>query len=518
MKNYSFNPSVLRRLRIFSAIASISLSLNAVSTKAETFVSTGGTLNWTNNTSWVENTVPNAIGAAAFFNTPAASQTASLAGSTASGGITIGSISFNATGTPTIGVANGTGGGPLTFDGIGDGPATITTTGTGAANSTISATLVFTDSVNIIANNTVPSAGVTLSGAISGSGGLTKDGDGKATISVLNKSYIGATVLNGGRTRISFSGMPTGTSNFTINAGAQMEMLTAGAYTLGTGSVNLNGTGPSGGPDAAFPGAIRNTTGTIITINNPVVLQSATTLHMQALGGTGVNATPTGSLTLANSVSGPGSLTLTAPSSNVDQGSLILSGNNTYQGGTFVNGGIVVLNAPSATLGTGNVTVDNAAAPQAIARLSIQTGVSNAIADTATLSLAGGLAGTVILGDSVDEVVGALTLAGAIQPTGTYGSSTSTATNKNDQFFSGNGIITVAASAVAPTLTIVRSGSNVIISWPTSATGYVLEQTTVLTSGVNNFTPVTEPVIVSGSENTVTVAASGSTMFFRLKK
>ena len=48
-------------------------------------------------------------------------------------------------------------------------------------------------------------------------------------------------------------------------------------------------------------------------------------------------------------MSGPGSLSLTAPNvSDADQGNLILTGTNTYEGGTFVNGGILNVNSDAA--------------------------------------------------------------------------------------------------------------------------------------------------------------------------
>ena len=90
------------------------------------------------------------------------------------------------------------------------------------------------------------------------------------------------------------------------------------------------------------------------------------------------------------------------------------------------------------------MTVDNATSPSSIARLQILAGVSNAIADTATLSLAGGNAGRVDLVLGINEIVGGLVLNGSTQAFGTYGSTSSGATFQNDTFFSGTGIITVA--------------------------------------------------------------------------
>jgi autotransporter-associated beta strand protein len=207
----------------------------------------------------------------------------------------------------------------------------------------------------------------------------------------------------------------------------------------------LNGSGAATGPFAAFPGAIRNDTNIAVTINNPVVLQSDTLLHIQGA--------LSGSLTFPNVVSGPGRLTLTAPSSNNDLGTLVLDGANTYGGGTTVHGGTISVGntSPTATLGTGNVLVEsgNAMFAGATSKLSLQTGVLNAIADNATLSLAGGNVagvaddGFVDLGIGVNEFVGGLVLGGVAQPFGTYGSSLSVATFKNDEYFAGSGILTV---------------------------------------------------------------------------
>jgi autotransporter-associated beta strand protein len=181
-----------------------------------------------------------------------------------------------------------------------------------------------------------------------------------------------------------------------------------------------------------------------VTITNAVVLQSDTLIHVQATAGTGGGATPTGSTTLSGNISGPGKLTFTAPNSNIDQGFLILTGANTYSGGTLVAGGILQVSGANATLGTGNVTVDNASSPSSIARLQILAGVTDAIADSATLSLAGGNAGRADLGAGINETVAGLVLNGTTQAFGTYGSTSSGATFQNDTFFSGTGIITVA--------------------------------------------------------------------------
>src|SRR5437868_2106354 len=74
------------------------------------------------------------------------------------------------------------------------------------------------------------------------------------------------------------------------------------------------------------------------------------------------------------------------------RGPLVLTGSNSYTGGTLVRGGILIAGPTSVNaFGTGNVTV-NQAGTDSIARLQIQAGAVNAVNDLATLSLAGGTA------------------------------------------------------------------------------------------------------------------------------
>ena len=67
-----------------------------------------------------------------------------------------------------------------------------------------------------------------------------------------------------------------------------------------------------------------------------------------------------------------------------------------------------------------------------------------------------------------------------------------------------------------PTLTIIKSGDNVIVSWPAAATGYTLESTASLspTSWATN----TEPQVPAGDQLTVTLPVSGAPTYLRLVK
>jgi autotransporter-associated beta strand protein len=418
--------------------------------RAAVYNVSSGTASWNTAGSWSTGVPPNAVGDNATFNGAATvNNSAQTANRTINldGTKTVGSILFNTDlSTFTNTVATGTGG-PLVFDEAASGPATITTQGAGTGNNTISVAMTLNDSLVANVNNTTASSSagsLNLTGAIGGSGGVTKNGDGTMTFGTGAKTYTGATVLNGGRTRMSIAAQPSATSSFTINSGAQLEIIAAGPFAVGSGPLNLNGTGASGGPNVSFPGAIRPSTGLAISVSNATVLQSDTLIHVQG--------SSSGVLTFTNKISGPGKLTVTAPGSDANIGNLVLNGANTYQGGTLVQGGLLQVSGANATFGTGNVTVNNAASPSSTARIEIVSGVLDAINNGATLSLAGGGAAGVpdanyaILGAGINELVAALVLGGVSQTAGTYGSLSSSAMFKSDEFFSGTGIITVAAA------------------------------------------------------------------------
>ena len=83
----------------------------------------------------------------------------------------------------------------------------------------------------------------------------------------------------------------------------------------------------------------------------------------------------------------------------------------------------------------------------------------------------------------------------------------------------GNG--TIYSLSFAPQLTIVSSGANVILTWPTnvagfSYAGYTLQCATTLVS--TNWTTISPPPVVVNGQNTVTNAISGTQMFYRLSE
>jgi hypothetical protein len=65
-------------------------------------------------------------------------------------------------------------------------------------------------------------------------------------------------------------------------------------------------------------------------------------------------------------------------------------------------------------------------------------------------------------------------------------------------------------------LAITSSGGDVVISWPAPSTDFVLQQSNDLTQPTG-WSGVTQQIIVNGGQNTVTVPATTSPQFFRLK-
>jgi len=75
---------------------------------------------------------------------------------------------------------------------------------------------------------------------------------------------------------------------------------------------------------------------------------------------------------------------------------------------------------------------------------------------------------------------------------------------------------TVFSFSLPPQQTIIHSGANVILTWPTNATGFTLQATTNLASPVWT-TNSPAPVVLNG-QNTVTNPISGTKQFYRLSQ
>ena len=170
--------------------------------------------NWTDTTGWTPNGVPNSsTDIAQLVNPGSGTNTVNLGGGT----FTVNQLQFSGTNAGTWNVTNGT----IVFDGT--NPMFLNQGGSGGLvgtlpNLTLNATTTFE-----IDN----AAAVTdVTGAITGTGGLIKTGDGTLTLIGTN-TYSGGTSLNGGIVAVdSDSNLGTGALSFN---GGTLEALAAGA-------------------------------------------------------------------------------------------------------------------------------------------------------------------------------------------------------------------------------------------------------------------------------------------------
>lgn len=194
-------------------------------------------------------------------------------------------------------------------------------------------------------------AGSSLASAISGAGKLTKSGGGTWTLSG-SSSHTGLTTLAAGTLKLGATGSgansPLGTidAETIVNSGAVLDL---NGVSLATAeALTLNGNG------SASSGALTNSSATVVTYKGPIQLGSASSV-----------VTPSGSITLSNTVSGSGGdLTLdgsaafskitgnlaTAGGGLTKSGSGVweLAGTNTYSGPTVVTMGMLKIAKPAA--------------------------------------------------------------------------------------------------------------------------------------------------------------------------
>lgn len=181
---------------------------------------------------------------------------------------------------------------------------------------------------NSAVDYTLYSTGGGLGFGITGAGGISKNGTGRASINTPN-SYTGPTVVNAGILTIQNGAGLGASTGVTVASGAALELE---GMTIDARPLTLNGTGVTASP----AGALRNVSGAS-SYAGTVNLASNSTIQ--------VNGT---SLALSNVVSGASSLTKTG------SGTLTLSTTtNTFSGGLVINDGTVSVDANVSLGGAG---------------------------------------------------------------------------------------------------------------------------------------------------------------------
>ena len=200
----------------------------------------------------------------------------------------------------------------------------------------------------------------TLGGTIGGVGGLTKSGAGTLTLSGAS-TYTGATNVNVGTLRAGATNTFSSNSAFTVAAGATLDLngfnqttgslagvgnVTLGSATLTTGNDNTNTT---------FSGVISGTGGLVKIGTGTLTLASANTYTGPTIvsagmlqvgnGGTVGNIAGNGSFGIdrSDTYSFGGVISVTGSFVKAGTGKVILTGNNTYQGGTAINAGTLAV-------------------------------------------------------------------------------------------------------------------------------------------------------------------------------
>jgi fibronectin-binding autotransporter adhesin len=212
--------------------------------------------------------------------------------------------------------------------------------------------------------DTAGTSSITLNGALSGTGGLTKIGTGTLTIGGAT-TYTGPTSILAGVLRAGAVNVLNSNAALAISDGTSMDLngfsqtvaslSGAGGLALGAGTLTTGGDGT----DTTFSGTMSGSGGLVklgagtltlqgansysggTTVSGGTLLGNTTSLQGNILNDALVvfDQTPDG--TYAGSMSGTGAL------AKLGAGVLTLTGANSYTGGTIINGGSVIGTATS---------------------------------------------------------------------------------------------------------------------------------------------------------------------------
>ena len=264
-------------------------------------------------------------------------------------------------------------------------------------NQNSSSSVTISEPVSLGSNVTVAGtlAGqLNLAGLVSGSGSLTKSNSGTLQLygNLAANTYSGGTIVNSGTL---FLGYYNGTSPYCSNPAG------TGPVTLGAGTtIQFERVGASNALIVNGASSLYTPNGWGVDWSGPITLNATLTAN-----------TPS-RLICGGAIGGTGGITKTS------NGELYLSGSNNFTGATKIMAGTLTC-SQSGALGAGSLDITSGA--------------------------------KVALNFSGTRAIPSLTYnAGAALPAGTYGSTASQATNKNDTYFTGVGMLTVGAINSAP--------------------------------------------------------------------
>ncbi|MEI6603733.1 MAG: DUF6288 domain-containing protein [Verrucomicrobiota bacterium] len=489
--------------------AAATVSLNVVQWQTWTNIAAG---NWSAGTPWTGGVAPSAGGSATallVFNTTPYAGTSS---NDLAGAFQLNRINFGSS-LPAMTLA----GSSLSF---------VTNSAVlPQINQASSSALVLSTPLALAASTTIGGTGtgaLTLSGVISGAGGLIHAAPCLLTLSNTN-TYIGGTTVNSGTLALAIKN-GLGTGPLTLAAGSTFKQTSfegnsasgalPNAFVLsGNGYVTMQmsfgekdvwlsqpvsgsgGFAVQGGTRSltltnsnTFSGGIRLTnTNNRIVISNANALGTGTFRSETTTAGSGTFEAAA-ALSAGSGVANPFDIASGAYLNVLNNNNLLLSGpiTSTAGSGSLYKSGSAILSLSGTNTYTGSTTV--AAGTLTITNAAALGHGPLAIKTSAKLNL----------NFSASRQVASLSLAGVAQTNGTYGSSSSPATYKNDTYFSGTGTLTVAsASATTLDLTSGSTASN-------------LGDSLTFTATVSGSTPTGNVTFYAGASLLGTSALNGS--------
>jgi fibronectin-binding autotransporter adhesin len=343
---------------------------------------------------------------------------------------------------------------------------------------------------------------LTVSGAISGTGGIVKTNSGILVLNGTGNDYSGTTDIQSGKLYLSGNGR-LGSGDVTIASGANLDFAAGNSTTPNVVANNISGDGQIfqnvASTDTRFTGNVTNTGG--LTINTGIVRIGNNT----TTGSYNGNATVASGATLAfarsNNYTHGGTISGAGGISKTEEGDVTLTGSNDYTGGTSLftgalvaddanalgNGGTITFSSGGGNSGTIRYTAASAGTDWA-SRIKNSTGTIRLDTDGNDVNLAGVIDSTNGQG-LVKSGSGVLTLGGANTYTGV--------TNVDV------GGLLVNGSLATTGLTSVANNARI------GGTGSLAGDLTILSGGLFVFDPLA-PLDVSGTvtlDSTFSVAS-----------
>lgn len=364
---------------------------------------------------------------------------------------------------------------------------------------------------NFVASNGT----LTISAVLGGSGSLNLPAGNSGTVILSGaNAFTGGATVNSGSTLQLQNFNSLATNRLTLNSGSTLQLRsdTGGAF---NGGNNLQGLGNSTitfdvnqRTGAGFNQVLGFASGGF-NVGNSTLNFTGGNGYSMALGPlTGVYAGPltlnptTANVSLA-AILGGGNITQL---NKLGAGTVTLLGPSTYTGATVVKAGSLVFSAGAAGV-SGSLQVSNGAICRVQTSLPVLSG-------TASISISSG--GQLYLTSGQNLAVGSLTLNGVLQAAGTWGSTSSSATNQNNNYFSGAGQLWVGIpppNPASPTgLNAMSSNARVTLNWMVSSGANSFNVKRSLTNGG----PYTVVANVSSAVNnyTDTGLTNGTNYFY----